>query len=50
MSEYKSRSTMTDRFTVNCFICGFLTSARTFKEALENAQRLKKSIQARKRQ
>ncbi len=40
-------TTMSDRFTIDCSYCGFLTSERTFREALETAGRLKLRHKAR---
>ncbi|HUS04449.1 MAG TPA: SAP domain-containing protein [Dehalococcoidia bacterium] len=40
-SYAKYKTTMSDRFTIDCSYCGFLTSEKTFKEALETAGRLK---------
>jgi hypothetical protein len=34
-------TTMADRFTIDCSFCGFLTSARSLKDALEIANNLK---------
>jgi len=39
-TKYK-KTTMSDRFTIDCSYCGFLTSERTLKEALGAARGLK---------
>jgi hypothetical protein len=40
-AERTAMTTMSERFTIDCSYCGFLTAVRTFREALEAARRLK---------
>jgi hypothetical protein len=38
--EPRLATTMEERFTIGCSYCGFLTTEKTFTEALENARKL----------
>ena len=39
--DEKRVTTMTDRFTIDCSYCGFISSERTLTEAIRTAQGLK---------